>query len=147
MSALFEAFGVEWHLLLIQAVNFAILVAGLTYFLYRPVMKIVAERERVVAKGVEDAEAAAIALRDADAVAKTRKDTAEVESQELVERARQSALEQKARIAKEAEERAAKIAEDAELRAKETAAKSLRDSEQEIARLAILAAGKAVVEK
>ncbi|MBP6860033.1 MAG: ATP synthase F0 subunit B [Candidatus Pacebacteria bacterium] len=147
MSALFGAFGVEWHLLLIQAVNFAILVAGLTYFLYRPVMNIVAERQRVVAKGVEDAEAAATALREADNVAKARKDAAETESQELVERARQSALEQKARIAKEAEERAAKIAEDAELRAKETAAKSLRDSEQEIARLAILAAGKAVVEK
>lgn len=147
MSALFEAFGVEWHLLLIQAVNFAILVAALTYFLYKPVLKIVRERQQMVVKGVEDAEAAARALREADSAAKAKTDAAEIASQELVNRARQSALDEKARIAKEAEDRAAKIAEDAELRAKETAAKALRESEQEIARLAILAAGKALAKE
>ena len=51
---------------------------------------------------------------------------------------------EKARIVKEAETRAAAIDADAEARAKETAAKTIRESEKEIARLAILAAEKAM---
>lgn len=144
MSALIETFGVDWHHLFVQTVNFAILAALLSYLLYKPVLKMVRERQAVVAKGVEDAEAAALALKSADVSAKAKTDAAEIEAGGIVERARESATSEKSRIMKEAEERAAKVAEDADLRAKEVAAKALRDSEQEIARLAILAAGKAL---
>jgi hypothetical protein len=48
---------------------------------------------------------------------------------------------------RDAEARAAQVAADAEARAKESAAKALRDSEQEIARLAVLAAAKAMQQK
>lgn len=147
MSALIETFGVDWHHLFVQTVNFAILAALLSYLLYKPVLKMVRERQAVVAKGVEDAEAAALALKSADVTAKAKTDAAEVEAGGIVERARESAVSEKSRIMKEAEDRAAKVAEDADLRAKEVAAKALRDSEQEIARLAILAAGKALAQK
>ncbi len=147
MTALFETFGIDWQLLIAQAVNFLVLAVGLTYLLYKPVLRMVRERQAFVAKGVEDAEAAAVALKDADAAVRQRTDAAEREASGIVERARQSASDEKARISAEAEERAAKIAADAEMRAKETAAKALRDSEQEIARLAVLAAGKALADK
>src|SRR3989344_5487270 len=66
MSTLLEVFGIDWRLLLLQTANFGILVAALTILLYKPVMKIVRERAQVVAKGVEDAEAAAAHLAAAD---------------------------------------------------------------------------------
>jgi len=56
MSELFSAFGVNWKLLLIQAVNFGLLLAALTYFLYKPILKIIDERREKVAEGVRTAE-------------------------------------------------------------------------------------------
>lgn len=144
MDALLEAFGIDWKLLLIQAVNFGVLLAALTYFLYKPTMRVLDERRAKVAKGVEDAEAAEVKLREADSVAAGVLKSAEGEAEGIVSSARETASAEKARIVKEAEERAVAVASDAEARAKEAAARTLRESEKEIARLAVLAAEKAM---
>ena len=44
MQQLFAAFGINWKLLLIQGINFSVLLAILSYFLYRPLMKVIDER-------------------------------------------------------------------------------------------------------
>ena len=142
MSALFSTFGIDWHLLLAQVINFTVLVAVLTWLLYRPVLNMVKERERVIAKGVDDAEEATKLLLRADEEATTRLTKADKEAGGIVEHARHAAANERTRMLKEAEERAAHMASDAEARAKETAAKAFRDTEKEIARLAILAAEK-----
>ena len=142
MTELFGAFGIDWHLLTAQVINFSVLVIALTWLLYKPVLKMVKDRERVIAKGVEDAEASAALLASADGQAKERLDTAEGEAEQIVERARHTAVDERTKILRGAEERAARVALDAEARAKETAAQSLRASEREVARLAILAAEK-----
>jgi F-type H+-transporting ATPase subunit b len=147
MQALFSAFGIDWHLLIAQAVNFAVLFVVLTYLLYKPVLKVLSERRAKVAQGVHDAEAAAELLANADSQAAEKVQVAEPEAQTIVASARDEAGTEKARLLKEAEERAASIAADAEARAKETAARTLRESEKEIARLAILAAGKAMAKE
>ena len=147
MGALITTFGVDWRSLGLEVVNFAILVAVLTWLLYKPVLKMVKERQQVIAKGVEDAEAAATQLRAADSEAKTRISVAETEAAGIVENARGAANDTKAKILKDAEERAVQVATDAEARAKEAQAKALRESEREIARLAVLAAAKVMSEK
>jgi len=147
MSALLATFGIDWHLLLFNMLNFGVLVAALTYFLYKPVMKMVKERQSVVTKGVEDAEEAAEKLKAAEGTANMRINSAESEAVGIVDAARKSANEEKARIVKEAEARAASVAKDAEARAQEAHAKALRESEKEIARLAVLAAAKALHNK
>ena len=58
MAELFAAFGIDWKLLLAQSVNFLIVFGGLTYFLYKPLMRALAAREEKIAKGVKDAEEA-----------------------------------------------------------------------------------------
>jgi F-type H+-transporting ATPase subunit b len=147
MSALLGAFGISGSLLLAQAVNFGILLIVLTYLLYKPVMKTLAERQAKVAQGVIDAERAAEKLATADGEAAERVSKAEGEADGIVMGARETATAEKARIVKEAEARAVAIAADADARAKETAAKSLRESEKEVTRLAILAAEKVIREK
>lgn len=144
MAELLDAFGIKGSLLLAQLVNFGVLFAALSYLLYKPVMKVLDERRMKVAQGVLDAEAAAEKLASADAEASTTVQGAEREAEGIVASAREEAGSEKSRIVKEAEARAAAVAADAEARAKETAAKSLRESEKEIARLAILAAEKAM---
>lgn len=144
MDQLFAAFGIDWKLLIAQAVNFGVLFVVLTYLLYKPVLKTLEERRAKVAQGVLDAEEATNRLAGADEEATGKIQQAEEEAQQIVASARDEAGSERARLLKEAEERAAGIQTDAEARAAETAARALRESEKEIARLAILAAEKAM---
>jgi F-type H+-transporting ATPase subunit b len=144
MGPLFAAFGIERHLLIAQLINFAVLFLVLWYFLYRPVMKTIDERRKVVAKGVEDAQEASQALAGATEKATEITRSAESEAEGIVNTAREEAGHEKDRLMKEAQVRAEGIEKDAQARAKEAHDKALRDSEKEIARLAILAAEKAM---
>jgi len=45
MTELFSKLGIEWHLILAQIINFAILLFILGRFAYRPLMKILKERQ------------------------------------------------------------------------------------------------------
>ncbi len=146
MEQLFEAFGIDGSLLLAQLVNFGVLFVALTWLLYKPVMKTLDERRAKIAQGVEDAELASQKLATADTEAASVLHGAETEAEGIVAGARELAGSEKSRIVKEAEARAAQVALDAEARAEETAAKALRDSEKEVARLAILAAEKVLRE-
>jgi len=147
MDQLFDAFGIDGKLLIAQLINFGVLFVGLSYLLYKPVMKTLDERRIKVAQGVIDADQAAMKLATASTEAGTIVKHASTEAEGIVSSARDAAGNEKARILKEAETRAAAVAADAEARAKETAAKSLRDSEREIARLSMLAAAKVLREK
>lgn len=146
MEQLFEAFGIDGKLLLAQLINFGVLFVALTWLLYKPVMKTLDERRSKIAQGVEDAEAASQKLAAADEDASKVLHGAETEAEGIVASARELAGTEKSRIVKEAEARAAQVAADADARAVETAAKALRDSEKEVARLAILAAEKVLRE-
>lgn len=142
MDQLFGAFGIDGKLLIAQLINFGVLFVGLTYLLYKPVMKTLDERRAKVAQGVVDADQAALKLATASEEAGVLVKSAETDAEGIVSSAREAATTEKARIMKEAETRAAQVAADAEARAQETANKALRDSEKEIARLAMLTAEK-----
>ncbi len=142
MDQLFGAFGIDWKLLIAQAVNFGIVLVALWYFLYAPVMRMLEERRNVVAKGVSDAAEAHAQLAQAGHEVAQRLEHADTEAQEITQRAKEAAAETKARLLKEAEERAAQIAKDAEKRAEEHSQRLRAESERDIARLAILATEK-----
>lgn len=142
MQQLLEAFGIQWSLLIAQAVNFGIVLIALWYFLYKPVMTMLEKRKRVVAQGVEDAAKAGEMLAQADGQAAERVSAAEGQAESIVTAARESATVEKTRLLREAETRAAAIARDSEARAEETVERARRESEKEVARLAVLAAEK-----
>lgn len=142
MESLVHTFGIDQNLLIAQSINFAVLVVALTWILYKPVMKMVREREAVIEKGVNDA------LRNAELVAKTEQEAVTVakqaqrDAEEIVENAKKSATENRSQILLDAQTRGAKIVKDAEARAAEEARNIMNASEKEIARLAVLAAEK-----
>ncbi|HUY05340.1 MAG TPA: F0F1 ATP synthase subunit B [Candidatus Paceibacterota bacterium] len=146
MQQLFAAFGINWSLLIAQAVNFAIVLVALRYFLYKPVMAMLTKRQELVAKSVSDAAKAEELFEGADAEAASRVHAADTEAESIVAQARETAGAEKARLLKEAEERAALIAKDADARAAEAVERARRESERDIARLAVLAAEKVLKE-
>jgi F-type H+-transporting ATPase subunit b len=147
MESLFAAFGIEWKLLLAQGVNFLILIAGLTYFLYKPVMKMLAERAEKIARGVADAEdaaktKAAIESERADIVAAANHDATLI-----VSRAEDEGKRERGDIVKAAQERSDSMLRDARAQAAELERQALLKSEKEIARAAVLAAEKILREQ
>ena len=147
MQQLLSAFGIDWRLLVAQAVNFALVLLALWYFLYKPVLAMMARRQELIAKGVAAAEEAREKLAHADTDVTKRLQAADIEADAIVVRARESAQSEKARLLKEAETRAAAVTADAEAQAMEIASQARRESERDIARLSILAAEKILKEK
>lgn len=147
MSELFEAFGVNWKLLLVQAVNFGLLLSVLTYFLYKPVLRIIDERQRKIAEGVKTAEEAARQLADAKVEGDGIVGTAAKEAEQLVASARSRADEKGNEIVKAAEARANAVMKEAAAHAEEAKRMALAESSKEIAKAAVLAAEKILREK
>ncbi len=147
MQQLFSAFGIDWRLLIAQAVNFGVVLVALWYFLYQPVLRTLEKRRQIIAQGVADATQAREALAGVDEEAAMRVKNADVKAESIVSAALAAAAIEKAKLLKEAENRAIAVNKDAETRAAETAARARRESEQDIARLAILAAEKIMKQK
>lgn len=142
MSALFAAFGIDWRLLIIQAVNFALLLGLLTYFLYRPILKVIDERRQMIADGVRTAEAASKRLEEAKLEGEGLVGAAAREAEGLLAEARTRAEERGSEIAKGAQTRAEAIIKEAAALAEESKRQALLESEREVARAAMLAAEK-----
>ncbi len=147
MSELFAAFGVEWKLLLVQAVNFVVLLSVLTYLLYKPILKVIDDRQQKIADGVRDAEAAARSLAEAKTTSDSMKGEAGREAEGIIATARVRAEERGVEIVQSAEARAAATLKDAAERAEEAQREALKKSEKEIARAAVLAAEKILRQK
>jgi F-type H+-transporting ATPase subunit b len=142
MDQLIAVFGIEWELLIAETVNFLILLAILTYFLYRPVMKVLAERSATIKKGLEDAEAAAHTRTAVEGERAGIVAAAHHEGELIVARAEDEGKSERNHIVKSAQDRAEALLRDAAQSAEEAKRRALKESEGEIARAAVLAAEK-----
>lgn len=147
MEEIIHAFGIDWRLIVIQMFNFALLVAALWYFLYTPVLKMIAERENKLKQGVLDADKAKEARAQADSEKQVVLKSARTEAEGIVSEAAKHAEVKGDSIVKDAALRAERMIEDAKLRGEEEMARARKASEAEIAQAAILAAEKILIEK
>jgi F-type H+-transporting ATPase subunit b len=108
--AFFDAFGVDPFKLLFQVINFLLLLYLLNRFLFKPVLKLLDERESRIRKGLEDAEAAARDRELAKAEREAALDEARKEAQAMVARANKIAEDSRAEILADAKEQADKVA-------------------------------------
>ena len=118
MEQLLNAFGIDAKLIVVQILNFVVLAAALSYFLYKPLIKMLDEREAKIKQGVADAEAAEAARAAADADRKN-----------VLEAAHKEAADVHVRATSHAKEHAASIVSDAEVRASDIVASAHTQSE------------------
>lgn len=142
MEQLLEAFGIDGKLIIIQVFNFGILMLALTYFLYKPVLNMLQTREEKIVQGIKDAEDAAKAKASADEEKKVILATANKDAEGVAANAKQYADEKAAAIVADAQTKAEGIVKDAEGKGAEIKAQAQKESEAEIAKLAVLAAEK-----
>src|SRR3989344_8562802 len=91
MQAILTVFGIDWHLLVINLVNFGLLLLALWYFLYTPLTGMLKKRREMVAQGVKDAERAAHHLARAEELRLEKVAEAGKEADAMLSHARKAA--------------------------------------------------------
>ncbi len=142
MDEIINAFGIDVRLIIIQIVNFTILMAALGYFLYRPILKLLKEREDKIAQGIQDAELAAGAKAQADSEKQVVLSAAHGEASAIAARAKTAAEAKTAEILSAAQAKAIQVVKEAQMKSEQLKKQALSESEKSIAELAILAAEK-----
>ncbi len=145
MQALVSAFGIDWRLLLIDGINFGLLLLALWYFLYGPLTGMLEARRQKVVQGVRDAEDAAAKLHDIEESRGGILASAGQEADELLKRARIAAQEKERVLVATAEAAAARTAAEAQKQALELKAQAIEESKQEVAKLVVLGMEKMMV--
>jgi F-type H+-transporting ATPase subunit b len=138
MLQVLTTFGIDWRLLLINAVNFGLLLLALWYFLYTPILNMLEQRRQKVARGVEDARAAA---REREEIEASRGDmlaSAGKEADEIVVAARAAGTKKERELLLRAEASAAAVLREAQAQAHEEKARAIAESKQEVAKLIVL---------
>ncbi|HEV7449529.1 MAG TPA: ATP synthase F0 subunit B [Candidatus Paceibacterota bacterium] len=144
MSAILTTFGIDWHLLVINIINFAVLLFGLWYFLYGPVMRMLEERRVKIAHGVEAADRAQTSLKEIESAKSTKLAQAGKEADEMLARARIAATAKEKEMRDAAERSIESLLKGAEVEAAEVKAKAIAESKQEVAKLIVLGMEKAL---
>jgi F-type H+-transporting ATPase subunit b len=142
MQEILTTFGIDWRLIVIQIFNFALLLALLWYFLYKPVLSMLDARKAKIEQGVRDAEAAGEKLAHAEEEKAAILKAAHGSAEEVLVRAKDAAVEKSAEVLADATQKGERMLTDAALKAREIEERARKESEDEIAKMAILAAEK-----
>ena len=114
MNALLDQLGIDWQLFLSQVVNFFILLGMLTFFVYKPLIKVLKERTQKIKTGLEKADEADVRLKEIDVIGKEKIKVAEQKGIEIIKETEQKAKDLASELQKKIEEKQAKA--QAELR-------------------------------
>lgn len=127
MSELLEKLGINWKLLIAQAVNFLVILAILRFTVYKPLLRVLAERRARITKGLDDAKQAGEKLGRIEGERKEVLAKAEGESLKIVSRAEEEAKQKETTLLAAAHAKEGDILKAAE---KVAAAKKLESEEK-----------------
>jgi len=83
--------GINWKLFLSQAFNFFILLVVLTFFVYKPLIKVIKERSAKIKEGLDKAEEAGVRLKEIDNIGKEKIKQAEQKGIEIIKETEEKA--------------------------------------------------------
>lgn len=139
-----EALGINLGYLIMQVLGITVLLLLLKGLVYGPILKVLADRQAKIEKGLEDARQAAIARDNADVEAKKILDIARAEAAKIRQDAAAQGEEQRKTILAQAETEAKQVKARATEEAEEKRNQILSDLRSQVAAIAIAAANKLV---
>lgn len=144
---LFEALGIDWKLLLEQAVAFGILVAILAKFVYPPLMKAVDNRREQIEASMKEAKASHEALEKAEIKAAELLGAARKDADDILARSHQEAAAMVAEAEVKAKQRADQIVKDARAQLDNDVAKARQALKADTVKLVAAATEQIIGEK
>jgi len=130
-----------------QALNFVILLLVLNLILYKPLTKLLKDREEKIAAGVENAEKAEVSLRESKAIREDMMKNTKMETQVLMDKARKDGEGLKNSIVMEAQEQAKKIISSGHQLIEMEKTKTMEDLKAQAVSLIVKTAEKVIREK
>lgn len=144
---IFGVFGIDLKILIVQIINFGVLLVILWYLLYRPLASLIEKRRAQIIEGVANAERAENALKDADAKRAEIVTDASKEAEILLATARESAKTKEDTMVLLAKEKADRLVAEAEIAAEQAKRKATDEARGEVAKLVVLGTEKLLREK
>ncbi len=138
MSSLISAFGIDWRLLIVNCINFGLLLTVLWYFLYGPLTKMLEQRRLKIAQGVQDASEAEAKLKEIHGARASMLADAGKEADQVIASARAAGSAKERELVSAGETAAANLLKEAQMQAEEMKAKSIAESKQEVAKMIVL---------
>ncbi|MBU1089559.1 F0F1 ATP synthase subunit B [Patescibacteria group bacterium] len=134
--------GIDPAVMLAQAVNFFALLAILSFFVYKPILKLLDERKERIAKAEEHAQLVEDKLARVEELTQKELKKAQAKSQEIINASKESAAQQGEELIANAKEKVGKIVEEGRaviMKEKDDATKQIQT---EVSRIVILATEK-----
>ncbi len=130
-----------------QILNFVVLLGVLNLILYKPLTNLLAEREKKIRDGVENAEKAEASLKEATSIREDMMKNAKVESQAMMDKARKDGEGLKNSIVAEAQDQAKKIVDNGHQVIALEKAKTMEELKAKAVNLIVQTAEKVIREK
>lgn len=147
MSEVFAAFGVDWRLLVINLINFGLLLLALWYFLYGPLTKILEARRQRVAESMRNAVEVEKQLHEIKESRASVLAAVGQDADQIIAQARIAALSKEKEIVGNADLLASARLKEADAEASQIKAQALTESKQEVAKLIVLGMEKVMHKK
>jgi len=138
MNALLDAFGIDWRLLVINMLNFGLLLAVLWRFAYKPLTNMLESRKQLFVDGVQKAQEADAALADITANRAGMLAKAGKEADDVIAKARVAGADKQRELLAQGEAGAQALLSEAQAQAAELKREAIEESKQEVAKLIVL---------
>jgi F-type H+-transporting ATPase subunit b len=139
--------GIDWKLLLAQAINFLVLLFVLRRFAYKPMLEFLDQRSGRIEQGLKDAETAKTKLAEMEKRNKESLALARKEAKGIVDAAEVSAKARDAERLAETEEKIKNLFEEGTVKINEEKNKALSEVREDIAGIVALSVEKVLKEK
>lgn len=139
-----EALGIDLKLIIAQIVNFLILFIILSKFLYKPIVKMLDDRQKKIERGISDSEAAEKCLGEAGKKAEKIREDAFLEADKIIKAAKKDYDEKALVIIKKANEQAEKIVGRANEEAALAKERALKEAKKELSSVVVMALDKII---
>ncbi|MDO8558393.1 MAG: F0F1 ATP synthase subunit B [bacterium] len=147
MEELIHKLGIDWKLLLAQAVNFLILLFLLKKFLYKPVIELLAKRKKDIEESVLSGERIARELADIEARKIAEIDGAKSQADMILRETRLLAKEKEQEFLRAAEQKVEKLVKEARQRIREEQARAMDEVAGEVKELVFMVTEKVLRER
>lgn len=144
MDELIHKLGIDWKLLLANAVTFLIVFWVLRRYAFGPIIRLLDQRRDMAANTVKDNQAAQAALAGADEQHKEIIAEARQQSGQILVQARGEAEQLKQRMVSEAKAAAEQIAEEMRADMRQERQRVMHEAKRDLATLVVTAAGRLV---
>ncbi|MFA9262159.1 MAG: F0F1 ATP synthase subunit B [Undibacterium sp.] len=131
--------GIDWKLLIAQAVNFAVLLWVLRRYAYKPILRALEARTKKIEQGLKDAALSQEKLQTSLEEEKKIMAAAREEARDILVAAETSAKERDARMLQETKEKIDKMITDAEAHLAEEKSRLIREAKSELSAVVISA--------